>query len=313
MRVLVTGGAGFIGSHLVRALVARGDTVRVLDNLSSGKRSNLDGVEAELIEGDIRDLEVVRGALRGLTHVIHLAALVSVPRSVAEPLFSNAVNVVGTLNVLVAARDLGLRRVVLASSSAVYGDGAEGVKHEALPLFPISPYGVDKLAAEKYLAAFTAMYGLETVALRYFNVFGPRQDPRSEYAAVIPKFITALLAGRRPVIFGDGEQTRDFTYVENVVWGNLLALEAAAVAGQALNLATGVSVTLNSLAAMLAEVVGRPDLAADHGAPRQGDIRHSSANIERASALLAYRPQVDLREGLMRAVAGYRGPAGQGQ
>lgn len=306
MKVLVTGGAGFIGSHLVRALVARGDTVRVLDNLSSGKRSNLDGVAAEFMEGDVVHADAVRQALTGMTHVIHLAALVSVPRSVAEPVFSNAVNVIGTLNVLVAARDLGLQRVVCASSSAVYGDAFEGDKHEELALYPISPYGADKLAGEKYLSVFYAMYGLETVALRYFNVFGPRQDPRSEYAAVIPKFITALLNRCRPTIFGDGRQTRDFTYVDNVVHGNLLALEAPQAAGQAINVATGVAVDLNFLAATLADITGHPELEAMHGEPRQGDIRHSSANIARARQVLQFEPVVDLREGLIRTVRWYQ-------
>ncbi len=306
MNVLVTGGAGFIGSHVVRALAARGDEVRVLDNLTSGSRRNLEGVELDLVEGDIAGADVVREAMAGVTHVIHLAALVSVPRSVAEPTLSNATNVVGTLNVLVAARDRGIRRVVLASSSAVYGDAGEGANHEGMPLHPTSPYGVDKAAAEMYASVFHAAFGLETVALRYFNVFGPRQDPSSGYAAAVPKFISGLLDGRPPVIFGDGGQTRDFTYVENVVHANLLALEAPRAAGLSLNVATGVSVDVNTLAAELAAAVGCPDLRPVHTDPRVGDIRHSSASIERAREALGFAPVVDLREGLARTVAWYR-------
>jgi nucleoside-diphosphate-sugar epimerase len=303
--LLVTGGAGFIGSHVVRALVARGDAVRVLDDLSSGSRSNLRGVEAQLIEGDIADAAAVRTAMAGVTHVIHLAALVSVPRSIAEPILSNAVNVVGTLNVLTAARDLAIRRVVLASSSAVYGDVGEGVNHEEMPLHPTSPYGVDKAADEMYASVFHGAFGLETVALRYFNVFGPRQDPTSGYAAAVPKFVSALLDSRAPVIFGDGQQTRDFTYVANVVHANLLALEAPHAAGQSINVATGVSVDVNTLAHELAAAVGRPNVRAVHVEPRLGDIRHSSASIQRAREVLGFAPVVDLRDGLTRTVRWY--------
>ena len=297
MKILVTGGAGFIGSHLTRALVERGDTVRVLDNFSTGRRANLEGVEAEIVVGDIREAEGVRRAAAGMTHLIHLAALVSVPHSVADPLTTHAINVTGTLNVLLAARDLGLQRVLFASSSAVYGEAFSGAKHEGLPLYPLSPYGVTKLAAEKYCLAFHTVYGLETVALRYFNVFGPRQDPRSEYAAVIPKFMAAVLAGRQPIIYGDGEQTRDFTYVADVVQGNLLALEAPAAAGQALNVATGSPVSLNQLVAILAEVSGRK-IQPEYAPPRIGDILHSTAEIAQARQGLGYAPAVEFRSGL---------------
>lgn len=305
MKILITGGAGFIGSHLVRALLKRGDAVRVLDNFFSGRRSNLTGLEVELIEGDIINAEVVKRAMTGMTHSLHLAAVPSVPRSIADPLNSNAVNVVGTLNVLVAARDLGMQRVVLASSSSVYGEAFAGAKREDLPLYPLSPYGVSKLAAEKYGVAFYTVYGLETVALRYFNVFGPRQDPRSEYAAVIPKFIQALLDGRRPTIYGDGEQTRDFTYVENVVQANLLALEAPSVAGQVFNIATGNEISLNRFVRTLAEISGR-DFQPEYAAPRKGDIRHSVADISNARASLTYSPVVDFAEGLALTLQWYR-------
>jgi nucleoside-diphosphate-sugar epimerase len=305
MKILVTGGAGFIGSHLVRALLERGDAVRVLDNFFSGRRSNLAGLEVELIEGDITNAEVVKRALLGITHVLHLAAVPSVPRSIADPLTSDAVNVVGTLNVLVAARDLGIQRVVFASSSAVYGEAFAGAKREDLPLYPLSPYGVSKLAAEKYGAAFHTVYGLETVALRYFNVFGPRQDPRSEYAAVIPKFIQAVLDGRRPTIYGDGEQTRDFTYVANVVQANLLALEAPSVAGQAFNIAAGNEISLNRFVRTLIEISGH-DFQPEYTAPRKGDILHSVADISQARASLEYGPFIDFSEGLTRTFHWYR-------
>jgi UDP-glucose 4-epimerase len=306
MRILVTGGAGFIGSHIVRALVARGDFVRILDNLSSGTRDNLDGVTVEFVEGDVTHPETVRSAINHMTHVIHLAALVSVPRSVAEPLLSNDVNVRGTLNVLIAARDTGIRRVIFASSSAVYGDAEEGTKREDQPLHPISPYGADKLAAEKYLEVFHAMYGLETVALRYFNVFGPRQDPHSEYAAVIPKFISAYLQQQPPTIFGDGLQTRDFTYVDNVVHGNLLALESPLAAGKAINIATGTSMDLQKLASILSRITGNPGLEVRYALPRKGDIRQSSADITLARQTLQFESVVEMHEGLSRTVRWYQ-------
>jgi nucleoside-diphosphate-sugar epimerase len=293
MRVLVTGGGGFIGSHVVDRLLADGHDVRALDNFTTGRRENLDGVldDIELVEGDIQSYERAHTAVRGCDIVLHQAALPSVPRSVLDPLTSNASNVIGTLNVLLAARDSGVRRVVLASSSSVYGANPELPKHEGLQTRPIAPYAVAKLAAECYAQSFFCVYGLNTVVLRYFNVFGPRQDPRSEYAAVIPKFIAAALQGTSPVIFGDGEQTRDFTYVQNVVQANLLAMDAPEAAGKVFNVAYGESVTLNRLVRLIGETTGRP-LAVDY----------ARADITRARIELGYEPEIDLSEGLRRTV-----------
>jgi UDP-glucose 4-epimerase len=303
MRVLVTGGGGFIGSHLVDRLLADGHDVRALDNFTSGRRENLDGVldDIELVEGDIQSYERAHTAVRGCDVVLHQAALPSVPRSVLDPLTSNASNVIGTLNLLLAARDSDVRRVVLASSSSVYGSNPELPKHEGLQTRPIAPYGVAKLAAEGYAQSFHRVYGLNSVVLRYFNVFGPRQDPRSEYAAVIPKFIAAALQGTSPVIFGDGEQTRDFTYVDNVVQANVLAMEAPQAAGDVFNVAYGDSVTLNRLVQLIGEVTGR-ELIADYAPPRPGEVRHSRADITRARTELGYEPEVDFTEGLRRTV-----------
>jgi UDP-glucose 4-epimerase len=305
MRVLVTGGAGFIGSHIVHALIERGDTVRVLDNFSSGKRQHLAGLDIELVEGDILDASAVRAAALGMTHVIHLAAFVSVPGSVEDPLACDAVNVTGTLNVLLAARELGIQRVVFASSTAVYGDAFDRPKHEDLPLYPLSPYGVAKLAAEKYCQAFHGVYGLETVALRFFNVFGPRQDPKSAYAAAIPRFIRALLENRRPVIYGDGEQTRDFVYVTDVAQANLLALQAPGAAGQAFNIASGESVSINHVVRALGEAAGTP-LEPEHIAARAGEIRRSEADITKARAVLGFTPAVNLCDGLALTLRWHR-------
>jgi nucleoside-diphosphate-sugar epimerase len=303
MKVLVTGGGGFIGSHLVERLLNEGHDVRALDNFTTGRRENLDGFleHVELIEGDIQSYERAHTAVRDCEVVLHQAALPSVPRSVLDPLTSNASNVIGTLNVLLAARDSGVRRVVFASSSSVYGANPEVPKHEGLQTRPISPYGVAKLAAEGYSQSFYHVYGLVTVALRYFNVFGPRQDPRSEYAAVIPKFIIAALHGSSPVIYGDGEQTRDFTYVDNVVQANLLAMEAPDVAAKVFNIAVGERVTLNRLVELISEITGR-ELTVEHAAPRPGDVRHSLADIGRAGTELGYRPDIDLTEGLRRTI-----------
>ena len=259
MSVLVTGGGGFIGSHLVEALLQRGASVRALDNLTTGHRANLADALARpkaqrafsFIEGDVIDRTTVREAIKGVDYVLHQAALPSVQRSVEDPMTSNQVNVVGTLNVLMAAQEAGVRRVVYASSSSVYGDSPQLPKIESMPTNPLSPYAVSKLAAEAYCRAFTRVYGLETVSLRYFNVFGPRQDPNSLYAAVLPRFIEALLSHSPPVIYGDGAQSRDFTYIENVVQANLLALDAAGASGEAFNIACGESVTLKEVLGML--------------------------------------------------------------
>jgi UDP-glucose 4-epimerase len=300
-KVLVTGGAGFIGSHLVRALLERGDSVRVIDNFSTGNRRNLQGLDGdvEVVEGELRSYERVHSAMRGVELVFHQGALPSVPRSVQDPLTTSAVNVEGTLNVLLAARDEGARRVVFASSSSVYG------RQDSLPLAetarpdPISPYGVAKLAAERYCISFSRVYPLETVALRYFNVFGPRQDPRSEYAAVVPRFLTEIAAGRPAPIYGDGEQRRDFTYVGNVVEANLLAGESPKGAGSAFNVATGHSVTVNELADAIGAVLGL-DVTREYLPPRPGEIPASWADLSAAREALEWEPRIDLNEGLQR-------------
>lgn len=304
---LVTGGAGFIGSHLAEALLRRGDRVRVLDNLMTGKRENLAHIanEIEFIEGDIRDLETTRRAMQDVGVVFHEAAIPSVPRSVKEPLLNHEVNVTGTFNVLMAARDAGVRRVVFAASSSAYGETEVLPKQEEMLPSPLSPYAVAKLVGEFYSQVFTRAFGLETVCLRYFNVFGPRQDPSSPYSGVISKFITALLEGQTPVIYGDGEQSRDFTYVENVVLANLSAAQAPNAAGQVMNLGLCERTTLNQLLGELQRIIGT-SLPARYEAPRAGDIRHSLADITRAETLLGYRPSVGLAEGLRRTVEWYR-------
>jgi UDP-glucose 4-epimerase len=306
--VLVTGGGGFIGSHLAAALLERGYRVRVLDNFATGRRSHVLalGGEVELIEGDIQSYERASKAIAGCEVVFHQAALPSVPRSVQDPLTSNATNVIGTLNVLLAARDHDVRRVVCASSSSVYGPGqGTAPKREDQPALPISPYATAKLAGEGYARSFHGVYGLETVALRYFNVFGPRQDPTSQYAAVIPNFIAALLANQPSVIFGDGEQSRDFTYVANVVDANVLAMDAPGVAGRVYNVACGERVTINRLAAELRDLLGA-DVEPVYAAPRAGDIRHSLADLSQARTELGYEPAVRLRDGLERTIAHFR-------
>src|SRR3954453_22748442 len=283
-KVLVTGGAGFIGSHLVDALLERGDDVRVLDNFSTGDRRNLLHVaqHIEIVEGDLRSFERVFTAVQGCEVVFHEAALPSVPRSVQDPLSSSEVNVTGTLNVLLAARDGGVRRVVYASSSSVYGSTAPAeVKREDMPVAPLSPYGVAKFAGEAYCTSFYEVYGLETVSLRYFNVFGPRQSPISEYAAVIPNFFAAAFMNERPIVYGDGEQSRDFTYVDNVVSANLAAASAGGAAGQVFNVACGETHSVNSLITHIARLVGRP-LEAIHEVPRVGEVRMSLAGIDKA-------------------------------
>lgn len=303
MLYLVTGGAGFIGSNTVGRLLELGERVRVLDNFSTGKRHYLFPIRdrVELIEGDIRYLNVVQEATQGVDYVIHMAALPSVPRSIRTPIESNDVNVSGTLNVLIAARDLGVKRVVYGASSSAYGNTEVLPKSEEMAALPLSPYAVNKFAGELYCRVFHQVYGLETVALRYFNVFGPRQDPMSQYSAVIPKFIGAALAGQAPTIFGDGEQSRDFTFVENVVEANLLACKAAGASGETINIACGQRATLNELAALIGRIVGT-EAKPVYQPQRTGDVRHSLADIRKAERLLGYRPKVGLEEGLRRTV-----------
>lgn len=307
---LVTGGAGFIGSNIVRSLVERGHSVRVLDNFETGRRSNLSGIEdqIDLIEGDIRNLEDAQRAVQGVDAVLHQAAVPSVPRSVDNPLQSHGANGTGTLHMLLAARDASVRRFVFASSSSIYGDQAETLaKVETMKTAPISPYGIDKMTAERYCQVFYDLYGLETVALRYFNVFGPRQDPASNYAAVIPRFITAYLNGKRPTIFGDGEQTRDFTYVGNVVHANLLAATQPAdkIVGQVFNAALGNQISLNDLVKVLQEEID-PTVEPIYGDVREGDIKHSRADISKAIELLGYKPPYTFEEGLKLTIDWYR-------
>jgi len=309
---LVTGGAGFIGSHLVHELVKRNQRVRVLDNFSTGRRANLTALpnHVEIIEGDIRDQAVVASAMRGVEYVLHQAALASVTLSVADPASTHAVNVTGTLNVLQAARDAGVRRVVFASSCAVYGNDPRLPKHEAMAAAPLSPYAASKLAGEAYCRAFTEVYGLPTVALRYFNVFGPRQDPASPYSAVIPRFIAAALAGEPLTIYGDGTQSRDFVYVSNVVSANLLACTAADAVGHVINVAAGRRYSLLDLVARLRQLLGPERVQVQHLPPRPGDVLHSSASLRQARRRLDYRPQVTFARGLRETINAMRsGPA----
>ncbi|HYV04719.1 MAG TPA: SDR family oxidoreductase [Blastocatellia bacterium] len=304
---LVTGGAGFIGSHIVERLAREGHRVRVLDNLFSGKEANVQSIsgDVELLRADIRDASSVAAATDGVDVVFHEAALGSVPRSVADPRTTHEVNLTGTLNVLLAARDARVRRVVYASSSSVYGETAVLPKHEELIPQPLSPYALSKLAAEHYIKIFHRVYGLEAVSLRYFNIFGPRQDPESEYAAVVPRFVTALLEGERPVIYGDGLQSRDFTYVENVVNANLLAAEAEGVAGEVFNVACGGRYTLLDLLTKLKDAIGS-DIEAIHEPARAGDVRDSQASVDKATKRLGYQVSVDFEEGLRKTVEWYR-------
>ncbi len=308
-RYLVTGGGGFIGSHLAEALLADGEQVRILDNFSTGLRENLAYMTgAEVVEGDVRSYHVVREAVDGVDFVLHEAALPSVPRSVRDPITTDEVNVVGTLNVLTAARDAGVRRLVFASSSSVYGRNSSLPKRESMPPDPISPYAVSKLAGEYYCRAFTELYGFETVILRYFNVFGPRQNPKSEYAAVIPRFIQAIWHGESPRVYGDGRQTRDFTFVGNVVDANRRACSKEGVVGRAFNVATGVRVSLLEVIEELERISGKK-AAATFEPRRLGEIEHSFASIDAAREALGYRPDVLLAEGLRRTVAATIGPS----
>ena len=304
---LVTGGAGFIGSNLVHRLVHMGRTVRVLDNFSTGRQENLASVLSgiELIEGDIRDLSALHGCMRGVDCVFHQAAIPSVPRSIEDPVQSNESNISGTLNVLIAARDSRVRRLVFASSSAVYGDTPVLPKKEDMPPSVLSPYALNKLTGENYCRLFFSLYGLETVSLRYFNVFGPRQNPGSEYAAVIPKFITAFLEGKPPVVYGDGEQTRDFTFIENVVNANLLAAQASRCAGEIVNIATGERISLNQLVTHLENMTGN-QVTPEYTEARAGDVLHSLADIALSRTLLGYDPIVDFESGLQKTLEWFR-------
>lgn len=306
-KYLVTGGAGFIGSNIAERLAARGDEVRVLDNFSTGYQRNLEGLQVELVEGDIADPAAVAGAVAGVDFVYHQAALASVPRSVKDPLGTNEACVTGTLNVLHEAHKAGVKRVIYAASSSAYGDQAFMSKRESDLPGPLSPYAVAKLAGEYYCHAFYQTYGLETVCIRYFNVFGPRQDPDSPYSAVIPLFITALLEGRQPVIYGDGEQTRDFTFIENVVHGNLLAAEADAadVAGKTFNVANGKSISLNSMLAELNALLGT-NVQPTFEPARAGDVRDSLADISEARRCMGYEPCVTFEHGLKASIDFYR-------
>jgi nucleoside-diphosphate-sugar epimerase len=320
---LVTGGAGFIGSNIAKELLKRGENVRILDNFSTGKRQNLEELQKiekrkqetgegkkskkngklEIIEGDIRSYHIVREAVEGVDFILHQAALPSVPRSIKDPLTSNEVIVVGTLNILNAAKDTNVRRIVYASSSSVYGDLEVLPKTEDMLPKPLSPYAVSKMAAEKYCQVFAKLYGLETICFRYFNVFGPNQDPTSQYSAVIPKFINILKKGESPVIYGDGSQSRDFTYVHNVVEANLQACEKdmAEFSGEVFNIAYGKRVTLNELVEKLNKILVK-DIKANFTEPRPGDVKHSLANIGKASQFLNYSPKIDFDEGLKKTI-----------
>jgi UDP-glucose 4-epimerase len=301
-KTLVTGGAGFIGSNLVRALLERGDDVRVLDNFSTGNRANLEGLDVEIVEGELRSYERVHNAVRGTEVVYHLGALGSVPRSVQDPLTSSAVNVEGTLNVLLAARDEAVRRVVFASSSSVYGSKEQLPVDESMQADPISPYGVAKLAAERYCVSFSRVYeSFESVVLRYFNVFGPRQSPFSQYAAMVPLFITAIANGEPVTVYGDGEQSRDFTYVANVVDATIRAAHAEGASGRIFNVAAGSPASVNDVADAISRIVGKP-VEKRFAPPRPGDIRNSWADVSKAKDALGYEPSVDLEQGMRRTI-----------
>lgn len=307
MKYLVTGGAGFIGSNIVAHLLRQGESVRVLDNFATGRRSNIQHLmeSIELMEGDIRSYHVVREAVSGVDVVLHQAALPSVPRSVKDPITSNEVNVTGTLNILHAAVDAKVKRVVIASSSSVYGNNPELPKHEGMVPAPLSPYAVSKLTGEKYCNVFSGLYGIHTVALRYFNVFGPNQDPNSQYSAVIPKFIKSMLNGTAPVIYGDGLQSRDFTYVENVIQANILAATRDFAPGMAFNCACNERVTLNELAQKINGLLGT-SIVPEHNTDRLGDVKHSLASVALAGETFGYQPTVSFDEGLRRTVQFYK-------
>jgi UDP-glucose 4-epimerase len=304
---VVTGGGGFIGSHIVEELLRRHETVKIIDNFSTGKRENVEAFknEVEIIEADLASSSNLAQLLRKSDYVIHQAAIPSVPKSILDPLKSHEANVNGTLNLLIACRDARVKRMVYASSSSLYGDSPTLPKHEEMMPNPLSPYGAQKLFGELYCQVFTKSYGLETVSLRYFNVFGPRQDATSQYSGVLALFIPAVLENRRPVIFGDGLQSRDFTYVSNVVDANLLACTVPGVAGQAFNVACGERITVNSVLQLINKIAGR-DVLPEYAEPRAGDIRHSQADIVRATEQLGYQPKVSFEEGLRHTIEWYR-------
>lgn len=306
-RYLVTGGAGFIGSNIVEELIKRGHEVRVVDNLITGKRENIEQFldKIEFLEEDIRDYETCKRAVNGVDFVLHQAALPSVPRSIEDPILANDINVNGTLNLLLASNEVKARRFVFASSSSVYGDDPSLPKKEDAGGNLLSPYALTKLVGEKYCKVFSVIYGLPTVCLRYFNIFGPRQDPASQYAAVIPSFISKMLAGNKPTIFGDGEQSRDFTFVGNVVEANILATEVENISGEAINVGCGEKTTVNSLAAKINEILNT-SIEPDYDKPRPGDIRHSFADITKARERLKFEPLVGFREGLERTIRWYQ-------
>jgi len=304
---LITGGAGFIGSNIAHKLLEEGYNVKIIDNFSTGNKKNIEDVvdRIEFFEGDIRDIKLLSRIMEDVDYVLHQAAIPSVPRSIKDPVLSNDANVAGTLNVLVAARDIGVKRVVYASSSSVYGDTTTLPKKEDMIPNPKSPYAITKLTGEYYCKVFYEIYGLETVSLRYFNVFGPRQDPKSQYSAVIPRFITAMLNDTRPEIYGDGLQTRDFSYVENVVDANILACKSENVTGGVFNIACGKRINLNDLADILNKILNK-NIKPIYAEPRQGDVKHSLADISRAREILGYEPKYDLEKGLRETVGWFK-------
>lgn len=308
-KYLVTGGAGFIGSNIVRKLLEQGNFVRVVDDFSTGKKENLkeflNNPSFELINGDLTDIKVARKAVKGMDFVMHEAAIPSVQRSVEDPLKSNNANIIGTLNMLLASRDEKIKKFVYAASSSAYGDNPKLPKKEDFPVMPISPYALQKYAGERYCQIFWRLYGLPTICLRYFNVFGPNQDPNSQYSAVIPKFIDCFLKDENPIIYGSGEQSRDFTFVDNVVEANILAANSSNGSGEVFNIACGDETSLNQLVGLLAEITGK-NIKADYQKERQGDVLHSRADISKAEKILGYKSKVEFKEGLIKTFNWYK-------